>query len=201
MANLNGCLVGALYGLYGSGRAHLGASRALGSAETALVAHLRLHEALEAGGGAEHLVRTFGHTQLTGGAVLSEMPQTLCAGWHQRSAAGGDSFIFYHGKAAVHLLFLLSHQGGASGQGAANEKSTLALVNGGSGLGGFRGFVGRGQPIDQGCLLAFGEACAAANTAAVVNLVILKVKALRLAVFGAESAIDAFVLAEVNLQQ
>ena len=198
---LCGRLVGQADGADGPGGADFGTTVALGAAVSAFVGHLGLHQAEQAGGGAQHLVGADRYAQLATGAMLGEVACAQCSRRHDGGEPPGGLLVLDDGQAAVHLLLLLRQhsRGGQQGRGS-QEGAARAFVGWSGGRRGGSGLLG-GQAVGYGSVLALADAVHAGHTTAVVHAVVLVVNAGCLATAGAEAARRAFVGINPDAQQ
>jgi hypothetical protein len=124
MAHLSRRLVFAGDGLDGTGRTDLRAACALGAAVATLIGELGLHEAVEAGGGTQHAIRTSRHAELASGAVLGKV--LGCEGTRGKDGCLtlGDLLVEDLGQAAVDLLLLGLKGSGSCHCGCSGEEGT-----------------------------------------------------------------------------
>ena len=106
MAYLYGGFFGDSNRPYRSGRADIGTFRAFRPAVSTFIGHLRLHQSHQTSGRSQYIIGADRDTQLTGSAVLIEIPQAH-GSWRDDSRLPfGYCLFFYRCKSSVHFLFL-----------------------------------------------------------------------------------------------
>ena len=115
MANLDGGLFHRRNAFNGSCRAYFRTTRAFGTAVAALVRHFGLHQRSEFVGWSQHLVGTFGNTQLARSAAVVKIVVATGTGRTRRQLTVRDFLLLNDSQATVHFLGMC-FQYGASGK-------------------------------------------------------------------------------------
>ena len=110
MSDMYSRFVLGLYRPDGACRAYLGATCTLGSAETALEGHLRLHEPQGVGGGTQHVVRACTDAQLAGGTMLEHVARGERSRRSERCVPLRGFLVLYLRQSAIHLDLRLRYR-------------------------------------------------------------------------------------------